>query len=68
MRSNPRPPEDATHYRLRGDLATRQFGGKHLQQWQIKVGRSGRILYLPDDQARTVWVVYASAAHPKATE
>jgi hypothetical protein len=68
MRSNPRPPGDATHYRLRGDLATRDFGGRQLEQWQIKIGSSGRILYLPDDEKHIVWVVYASAAHPKETE
>ena len=68
MRSRPRPPEDATHYRLRGQLASREFGGRMLEQWQIKVTGAGRIWYLPDDDRRTVWVVYASAAHPKQTE
>jgi mRNA-degrading endonuclease RelE of RelBE toxin-antitoxin system len=68
MRSNPRPPEDATHYRLRGNLSSRGFGGRSLEQWQIKIGSSGRIWYLPDDETHTVWVVYASPAHPKATE
>jgi mRNA-degrading endonuclease RelE of RelBE toxin-antitoxin system len=67
MRSNPRPSEDTTHYRLRGDLSARQFSGRQLEQWQIKIGSSGRIWYLPDDDAHTVWVVYASAAHPKET-
>ena len=68
MRSRPRPPEDATHYRLRGQLASREFGGRTLEQWQIKVTGAARIWYLPDDDRRTVWVVYASAAHPKQTE
>jgi len=68
MRSNPRPPEDATHYRLRGGLASRPFGGRTLEQWQIKIGSSGRIWYLPDDRKHTVWVVYASPAHPKETD
>jgi hypothetical protein len=68
MRSMPRPPEDGTHYQLRKDLATREFGGRTLEQWQIKVSGAGRIWYLPDDSRRTVWVVYASAAHPKETE
>jgi mRNA-degrading endonuclease RelE of RelBE toxin-antitoxin system len=67
MRANPRP-QDATHYRLRGALATRQFGGRTLDQWQIKVSDSGRIMYLPDDEQATVWVVYASPAHSKITE
>jgi hypothetical protein len=68
MRVNPRPPRDEEHYQLRGVLATRIWRGQTLEQWQIKVSASGRIWYLPDDDDRTVWVVYASPAHPKATE
>jgi hypothetical protein len=68
MRANPRPPQDATHYRLRGALASREFQGRELEQWQIKVSDSGRIWYLPDDEKRVVWVVLASPAHPKETE
>ena len=67
MRSSPRPPEDATHYRLRGELSTRIFGGRVLEQWQIKVSSSGRIWYLPDDSKRTVWVTKATPSHPKET-
>jgi hypothetical protein len=68
MRSNPRPPEDRMHYRLRGTLADREWKGRDLEQWQIKVSSSGRIWYLPDDQAHTVWIVYASPAHPRETD
>jgi hypothetical protein len=68
MRSNPRPPKDGTHYQLKGSLAMRFLAGKELEQWQIKVSSSGRIWYLPDDEKHTVWVVLASAAHPKETE
>jgi hypothetical protein len=68
MRSKPRPPQDESHYRLRGDLATRLFAGKDLEQWQVKVSGSARIWYLPDDEKHTVWIVLASAAHPKQTE
>jgi mRNA-degrading endonuclease RelE of RelBE toxin-antitoxin system len=68
MRSNPRPPPDGSHYRLRDDLATRDFQGRSLEQWQVKVSNSGRIWYLPDDEKHTVWIVLASTAHPKATE
>jgi len=68
MRANPRPPEDATHYQLRGALATRAFGGRRLEQWQIKVSSSGRIWYLVDDEKHAVWVTRATAAHPKETE
>jgi hypothetical protein len=62
------PAEDTTHYRLRGTLRTRSWKDRELEQWQIKVSDSGRILYLPDDETHTVWVVYASPAHPKDTE
>ena len=68
MRSKPRPPQDDSHYQLRGNLATRSHAGRDLEQWQIKVSGSGRIWYLPDDEKHTVWVVYASPAHPKETE
>jgi mRNA-degrading endonuclease RelE of RelBE toxin-antitoxin system len=68
MRVNPRPPRDEDHYQLRGDLGTRMWRGRTLEQWQVKVSQSGRIWYLPDDDERTVWVVHASPAHPKPTE
>lgn len=68
MRVNPRPREDESHYRLRGNLSTRKLAGKELEQWQIKVGGSARIWYLPDDEEHTVWVVYADIAHPRETE
>ncbi|WP_329255923.1 hypothetical protein OG417_15335 [Actinoallomurus sp. NBC_01490] len=68
MRSNPRPPEDTRHKRLRGELAFRDHGGRRLEQWQIEVTSGGRIFYLVDDVERTVWVVYASCRHPKKTE
>jgi hypothetical protein len=44
------------------------IAGRELEQWQIKVIDSERILYLLGDQAHTVWVIYASPAHPKETE
>jgi hypothetical protein len=68
MRVNPRPPQDTTHYRLRGTLASRTFQGCELEQWQIKISDSGRIWYLPDDAKSVVWVVFASPRHPKETE
>lgn len=67
MRVNPRPPQDDSHYQLRGSLATRDLQGRTLEQWQVKVSGSGRIWYLPDDEEHTVWVVYASIAHPRQT-
>lgn len=68
MRSNPRPAEDRRHTRLRGDLGTRTFDGRELEQWEIEVTGGGRIFYLVDDAKRTVWVVVASLRHPKITE
>lgn len=68
MRTNPRPPEDTRHHRLRYDFATRKFGARELEQWQIEVTGSGRIWYLVEDETRTVWVVHAGTGHPKATE
>jgi hypothetical protein len=68
MRSNPRPPEDRRHPRLRHDLATRLLDGSELEQWEIEVTGGGRIFYLVDDTKRTVWVVVASLRHPKITE
>jgi hypothetical protein len=54
--------------RLRGSLARRKFGGSELEQWQIEVTGGGRIWYLVDDDAHTVWLVHAGTGHPKATE
>jgi mRNA-degrading endonuclease RelE of RelBE toxin-antitoxin system len=68
MRSNPRPPHDGMHYRLRGSLGVHQRDGHDLEQWQIKVTGAGRIWYLIDDLKHTVWVVRASPAHPKETD
>jgi mRNA-degrading endonuclease RelE of RelBE toxin-antitoxin system len=68
LRANPRPPEDGRHTRLRGDLASREFGGRSLEQWEIEVTAGGRILYLVDDEKHTVWLVVASTKHPKKTE
>lgn len=68
MRTNPRPAMDSRHVRLRGDLGSRVFEGRVLEQWQIEVTGGGRIWYLVDDHTHTVWVVKASCRHPKATE
>jgi hypothetical protein len=68
MRTNPRPPEDKRHTRLRGRYATRTYGGRELEQWEIEVTSGGRIFYLVDDGKRTVWIVRAGTGHPKATE
>jgi mRNA-degrading endonuclease RelE of RelBE toxin-antitoxin system len=68
MRSQPRPPEDRRHKRLRGSLGTRKLDSRELEQWQIEVMGGARIWYLVDDDKHTVWVVHAAPGHPKATE
>jgi hypothetical protein len=55
-------------HRLRGDLATHRHNGRDLEQWEYEVTSGGRVRYLIDDQARTVWLVYASPRHPKDTD
>jgi hypothetical protein len=55
-------------HRLRGDLATHRHNGRELEQWEYEVTSGGRIRYLIDDKARTVWPVYASPRHPKDTD
>ncbi len=55
-------------HRLRGDLATHRHNGKDLEQWEHEVTSAGRVRYVIDDQARTVWLIYASPQHPKDTD
>ena len=68
MRANPRPPQDSRHHRLRHDLATRKVGAQELEQWQIEVTGGGRIWYVIDDEAHTVWLAGAGTGHPKKTD
>jgi hypothetical protein len=63
-----RPENPMRQHRLRGELATRQFGGRVLEQWQYEVTSGGRIWYCPDDQRHVVWVVAARTGHPESTE
>jgi hypothetical protein len=55
-------------HRFRGDLATHRHNGKDLEQWEYEVTSGGRVRYVIDDQARKVWLVYASPRHPKDTD
>lgn len=55
-------------HRLRGDLATHRHNGRDLEQWEYDATGGGPVRYLIDDQARTVWLVYASLRHPKDTD
>jgi hypothetical protein len=68
LRTNPRPPEDSRHHRLRYDLATRKVGAQELDQWQIEVTGGGRVWYVVDDGAHVVWLTLAGTGHPKATD
>ena len=68
MRAEPRPPIDSRHTPLKGDLATKEIGGRSLEQWQIEVTSGGRVWYAVDDDRHTVWVTFAATAHPKATD
>jgi hypothetical protein len=68
MRTAPGERETARHSRLRGELATGQYGGRVLERWEIEVTGAGRIFYLLDRDKRTVWIDRAAAGHPKATD
>lgn len=68
MRSNPRPPQDDRHSRLRGDLSTRVIDGRVMEQWEIEVTGGGRIFYAIDDDKHAVWITVASCGHPKVTD
>ncbi|WP_097319290.1 hypothetical protein [Paractinoplanes atraurantiacus] len=62
------PVNPARQHRLYGPLASREVGGKSLEQWQYEVTAGGRIWYCPDPDRRIIWVVAAGPAHPKATD
>src|SRR5260221_634947 len=66
--AGPRPAQDSRHHRLRYDLATRKVGAQELEQWQIEVTGGGRVWYVIDDGAHTVWVTLAGTGHPKTTD
>lgn len=68
MRSSPGRPETPRHSQLRGKLATAEYGGRTLEQWEIEVTGAGRIFYLLDKDKHTVRITKAQAGHPKATE
>src|SRR3954454_5538915 len=43
-------------HRLRGDLATHAHNGADLEQWEFEVTSGGRVRYVIDDGARTIWI------------
>ena len=69
MMNNPAPAvQTPRHAQLKGRLATHEFDGRVLPQWQLEVTSKARVWYLPDAERRTSWIVLASVKHPKATE
>ena len=69
IRAAPRPvPATERQHRLKHDLAWGVHAGKRLEQWQYEVTGGGRIWYLVDQDARTVWLVWAGTGHPKPTD
>jgi hypothetical protein len=69
LRADPRSnalPE--RQHRLGGDLGVGQHKGMLLDRWQYEVTSGGRIWYLIDDEARTLWIVHAGTGHPKQTD
>ena len=55
-------------HRLRGSLATHHHNGTDLEVWQYEVTGGGRIWYLVDDAAKSLWLFEAMCGHPKSTE
>ncbi len=53
-----------------GCAATWPRTGTTAGTWTVgyEVTSGGPVRYLIDDQARTVWLVYASSCHPKETD
>lgn len=65
--ANPRTRDERQHP-LRGALGTREVNGKSMEQWQYEVTAGGRVWYCIDDTEHVVWMTWAGAGHPKATE
>lgn len=69
LRSAPTPrPETTRQHRLKGEYKDQSYGGRLLAQWQYEVTGGGRVWYLVDGDKHIVWITYAGAGHPKATE
>lgn len=65
MRTDPAPAvPSARHHRLHAGLATRTLRGRVLDRWQIEVTGAGRVWYLLDAEAKTVWLDHAGPGHP----
>ncbi|MFG2867868.1 hypothetical protein [Streptomyces sp. NPDC048338] len=55
-------------HQLRGRLATKEWKGSALEQWEFEVTSGGRVRYLVSPETSTVILVCASTRHPKDTE
>lgn len=66
IRTGPRPfPPTERQHQLKGKELSTVNG---LEQWQYEVTGGGRIWYLIDPDARTIWVRVAGTGHPKPTD
>lgn len=69
LRTKPDSRDDwDRQHQLKGGLATREWKGSMLAQWEYEVTSGGRVRYLISPETRTVIVVYAAPRHPKDTE
>ncbi|BCB83557.1 hypothetical protein [Phytohabitans suffuscus] len=69
IRADPVPfPATERHHRLKHDLGVGRHDGRAMEQWQYEVTGAGRVWYLVDRKARTVWLTYAGTAHPRPTD
>jgi len=53
--------------RLRGELSTREIGGRTLPQRQHEITSGGRVWHCPDAERRVVLLTLVSMTSPKAT-
>lgn len=69
IRSAPRASDEPDRqHRLKGKLGSASWKDQVLPRWQFEVTGAGRIWYLIDDEARTVWITHAGSGHPRATD
>jgi hypothetical protein len=69
LRAEPRSKASPDRqHRLAGNLGLGQHKGMSLERWQYEVTSGGRIWYLIDDEAQTLWIVHAGTGHPKQTD
>ena len=64
---NPRRTTERQH-RRKGQLASGRYQGRWMEQWQYEVTSGGRLWYLVDAAAKTLWLVHAGTGHPKVTD